>query len=868
MMNDVPPKPVLLSEYKPPNWLVTDVHLTFRLHPQRTIVISRIEFTPNPESDDRTFELMGEDLSLRWATIDGQDWKPSVKDGKLKAKVPDQAFTWACEVEINPSANTALEGLYLSNGIYCTQCEAEGFRKITFYPDRPDVMAPFTVRIETGQPFKMSNGTLEPGDAPLPVVLSNGNLLAKGEGWAEWHDPWPKPSYLFALVAGDLVAHTGHHKTAEGRDVELNIWVRPGDDNRASYALDALKRSMVWDEQQYGRNYDLDVFNLVAVDDFNAGAMENKGLNIFNSKYVLASPESATDRDYEFIEGIVAHEYFHNWTGNRITCRDWFQLCLKEGLTVFRDQQFSGDMRSHAVKRIDDVLMLRGRQFREDNGPLAHAVRPESYGEINNFYTATVYEKGAEVIGMLKAMVGDDAYAKALELYFDRHDGQAATIEDWLRVFEDATGQDLGQFSRWYSQAGTPRVTVSDTYEDGTYTLNISQHTPPTPDQPDKKPQVIPIALGLLSDTGEEVRATETLVLSDDAQSFQFHGLNSKPVPSLLRGFSAPVILERETSTEERLLLLAHDTDPFNRWEAGRQLAKDQLVLMVTLGAPAEPRFLDALESVASDDALDPAFRAFTLGLPSEDDIAQTLFEGGRTPDPTTIHSARETLADTVASHLGKVCEKIYDQMRVAGPYSPDSKAAGKRALRLTALGLLTRADGTDRAEALFAEADNMTESLGALSALLGAEAGEAELNVFYDRWKSDPNVLDKWFALQAGRAKPDKAVEVVEALAKHPDFNWKTPNRFRSLIGAFAGNTAGFHHSSGRGYELLANWLIKLDPVNPQTAARLATVFETWRRYDGDRQGQINDVLTRIKDTSGLSRDMGEIIDRILHGK
>ncbi len=572
--------------------------------------------------------------------------------------MPDTPFVWEAEVEIDPAANTALEGLYMSNGMYCTQCEAQGFRKITYYPDRPDVMAPFTVRIE--------------GD--VPVLLSNGNPGASGPGWAEWHDPWPKPAYLFALVAGDLVAHSGSFTTASGREVALNVWVRPGDEGKCAYALDALKRSMRWDETEYGREYDLDVFNIVAVDDFNMGAMENKGLNVFNSKYVLASPDTATDMDFERIESIVAHEYFHNWTGNRITCRDWFQLCLKEGLTVFRDQQFTGDQRSHAVKRIEDVLQLRARQFREDNGPLAHPVRPASFVEINNFYTATVYEKGAELIGMLRQLVGADGYARALDLYFDRHDGDAATIEDWLKVFEDATGRDLSQFARWYAQAGTPRLRVEEDFKDGIYTLHFEQKTPSTPGQDQKQPQVIPIAVGLLNPNGDEVVPTTILEMTDDRQSFSFSGLATRPVPSILRNFSAPVILERPSTAEERAFLLAHDTDPFNKWEAGRQLAKDVLTAMVRDGSQPGPAYLDALERVARDDTLDPAFRALALRLPSEDDMAQTLCDAGMTPDPGRIHEAREKVADALAYHLRAILPAIYEDMNLPGPYSPDPK--------------------------------------------------------------------------------------------------------------------------------------------------------------------------------------------------
>ncbi len=848
-MKDTAPTTVHLADYAPPAWLVEDVHLTFRLHPTATRVLSRIRFRPNPDSTDRRFFLHGEGLETLSARIDGADADRREVEGGIVAEVPDHAFTWEAEVEIAPERNTALEGLYMSNGMYCTQCEAEGFRKITWYPDRPDVMAPFTVRIESD----------------LPVLLSNGNPGARSDGAAEWTDPWPKPAYLFALVAGDLVAHSDRFVTASGREVALNVYVRPGDEGRCFYAMDALKRSMRWDEEVYGREYDLDVFNIVAVDDFNMGAMENKGLNVFNSKYVLASPETATDRDFEAIEAIVAHEYFHNWTGNRITCRDWFQLCLKEGLTVFRDQQFSGDQRSHAVKRIEDVLQLRARQFREDGGPLAHPVRPASFVEINNFYTATVYEKGAEVIRMLRTLVGDDGYGRALDLYFDRHDGEAATIEDWLRVFEDATGRDLSQFARWYSQAGTPRLSVSDDFADGTYTLHVEQVTPPTPGQPDKAPLVIPIAVGLLNPNGDEVVPTTVLEMTEARQSFHFDGLAARPVPSLLRGFSAPVILERPTTPEERAFLLAHDTDPFNKWEAGRQLGREVLAAMVTGDAAPGPDYLGALERVARDDGLDPAFRALALRLPSEDDMAQSLADAGRTPDPVAIHLARERLGDAVARALAGILPGIYDAMDLPGPYSPDPKAAGCRALRLTALSLLTRLDGGDRAESLYFAADNMTEELGALACLLRAGRGGAPSERFYRRWSADRLVIDKWFALQIAEAAPDAAPEVARTLTGHPDFDWRNPNRFRAVIGVLGAHPAGFHHPSGDGYALVADWLIRLDPLNPQTTARMTTAFETWRRYDADRQGMMRHALQRIGAAEGVSRDTAEMVDRIL---
>jgi len=846
---------IRLAEYTPPAYLADSVELHFKLHPNATRVISRITFSRNPQGPGGALTLDGQQLKLIRASVDGTPLNGDDLDlsdsGLTVRKDLPGAFTWEAEVEISPDSNTALEGLYMSKGMYCTQCEAEGFRKITYFPDRPDVMARFTVRIE----------------CDAPVLLSNGNQVENTHGYAEWRDPWPKPSYLFALVAGDLVSHDDRFITASGREVDLRIWVRRGDEDRCAYAMDALKRSMRWDEEVYGREYDLDLFQIVAVDDFNMGAMENKGLNIFNSKYVLASPETATDQDYEHIEGIIAHEYFHNWTGNRITCRDWFQLSLKEGLTVFRDRQFSGDMRSHAVKRINDVLQLRTRQFREDNGPLSHPVRPESYIEINNFYTATVYEKGAEVIGMLRRVVGADAYRRALDLYFERHDGEAATIENWIRVFEDVTGRDLSQFMRWYTQAGTPRITVSETFADQTYTLTLSQTTPPTPGQETKEPQVIPVAVGLLDPKGEEAVPTTILEMTENRQSFVFEGFSAKPVPSLLRGFSAPVIVERSATPEERAFLLAHDTDPFNKWEAGRALAKDVLTRMVTDGALPGPIYLDALRSVARNESLDPAFRSHSLRLPSEDDMAQSFHDSGQTPDPDAIHEARKRLLKILAEHLTADLPLLYREMEVPGPYTPDPKAAGRRALRLTALSLLSRLDGGTAAGKLYRDADNMTEQLGALSCLLEIGAGIPEVAAFYAQWKHDRLVIDKWFAMQVIHASPQEAAATARALCDHRDFDWKNPNRFRSVLGALSMNASGFHHHSGAGYDLLAEWLIRLDPVNPQTAARMTTAFETWRRYDADRQALSRNALQRIAATGKLSFDTSEMVGRILKG-
>ncbi|MFN4158157.1 MAG: aminopeptidase N [Gemmobacter sp.] len=843
--------PVHLSDYRPYPYAVTGVELTFRLHPTATRVIARIGFAPGP-GGRADLRLDGEGPRLVSLAVEGRalDVVPDATGVTIPADLlPDGPFTLETEVEIAPEGNTALEGLYMSNGMYCTQCEAEGFRRITFYPDRPDVMAPFRVRIE----------------ADLPVLLSNGNPAGQGAGWAEWHDPWPKPAYLFALVAGNLIAHRGAFTTASGRHVDLNIWVRPGDEGRCAYAMDSLIRSMRWDEAAYGREYDLDVFNIVAVDDFNMGAMENKGLNIFNSKYVLALPETATDEDFARIESIVAHEYFHNWTGNRITCRDWFQLCLKEGLTVFRDQEFTADMRSGPVKRIEDVLTLRARQFREDAGPLAHPVRPEAYVEINNFYTATVYEKGAEVIGMLKRLVGDDGYRRALDLYFARHDGQACTIEDWLAVFEDATGRDLAQFSLWYAQAGTPRLHVAEAWEAGRYTLTFRQENPPTPGQPEKAAKVIPVAVGLLNPNGDEVMPTRVLEVNETEQSFTFDGLSARPVPSILRGFSAPVNLDRAASPEERAFLLAHDTDPFNKWEAGRTLAKEVLARMICDGAAPGPAWLDALAAVAFDDSLDPAFRALALRLPGEDDLAQTLHEAGHVPDPAAIHAARHKAAEAVARRLSPGLPALVEALREPGPFTPEARGAGRRALRLTALGFMARLDGGTSAEAAFRAADNMTEEQGALAILLDIGRGQEELGLFEARWGRDRLVMDKWFGLQVICAAPDAVAGVVGRLTARPDFDWKNPNRFRSVIGALSANHAGFHHASGASYRLLADWLIRLDPLNPQTAARMSTAFDTWARYDADRQGMIRGELHRILATPGLSRDLAEMAGRML---
>ena len=847
------PAPTRLADYAAPTHLVESVDLTFRLAPTATRVIARIRFVPNPaRPGPHPLRLDGEGLRLISAAIDGQvlTLTSDATGLTLPAQsLPKAGFEWLSEVEIAPAANTALEGLYMSNGMYCTQCEAEGFRKITFYPDRPDVMAPFRVRIE--------------GDAP--VLLSNGNPVAAGPGWAEWDDPWPKPAYLFALVAGDLVAHRDHFTTASGRGVDLAIWVRPGDETRCDWAMDALKRSMRWDETEYGREYDLDVFNIVAVDDFNMGAMENKGLNIFNARYVLASAETATDDDFANIERIIAHEYFHNWTGNRITCRDWFQLCLKEGLTVYRDQQFMADQRSAAVKRIEDVALLRARQFREDQGPLAHPVRPSEYIEINNFYTATIYEKGAELIGMLRALVGPEGYRAALDLYFARHDGQACTIEDWLAVFHDATGRDLSQFARWYAQAGTPRLRMTEDWQDGTLQVHLVQDTPATPGQPHKAPLHIPIALGLIGPNGDEVMPTCVLEMTQAAQTFRFEDLGARPVVSILRGFSAPVGLERDLDATTAAFLFAHDTDPVSRWDAGRTLGRMTLLAMIRDGHAAPSDWVEAAARVALDASADPAFRALCLRLPSDDDLAEALHRDGTTPDPDAIFAARRVLETALAQRLQSQMDTIAASVATPGPYAPDGASAGRRALALGVLRLRTRIDGGAAAGTAFGQAACMSETTGALGCLIEAGKGQVALDAFAQRWGHDALVMDKWRALQVAHAAPDDAASTAACLLGAPGFDWKNPNRFRSVLGALVAHHAGFHQASGAGYRLLADWLLRLDPLNPQTAARMSTAFDTRKRYDAARQALMQAQLQRIAATPGLSRDLSEMVGRML---
>jgi aminopeptidase N len=877
MRSDVTPV-VRLEDYRPPAWLIDTVDLEFRLHPSRTNVRSLLRIRPNPAAAREELALEGDELSLKSIALDGVRLDPAryvaTPSGLTLVGTPDGAFTLTIETELDPGANSKLMGLYRSNGIYCTQCEADGFRRITYFLDRPDVMSVYTVLIEADR-------------EEAPILLGNGNLMGAGDApgqtnrhFALWHDPHPKPAYLFALVAGSLEAVKRGYVTADGRPVELAVWVEPGKGPRAAYALDALERCMRWDEQVYGRNYDLDVFNVVAVSHFNMGAMENKGLNIFNDKYVLADPETATDQDYAAIEAIIAHEYFHNWTGNRITCRDWFQLCLKEGLTVYRDQEFSSDMRSRAVKRIADVRTLRAAQFSEDSGPLAHPVRPRAYKEINNFYTPTVYEKGAELIRMLRLILGPKDFDAGMQLYFDRCDGTAATIEQFLACFADASGKDLAHFAQWYEQAGTPHLVASGRYDAQAqiYTLDLAQSTPPTPGQPKKQALVIPIAFGLVGEKGEIEASSDgaqpgLIILDKPSMSVTFAGVPEKPTPSLLRGFSAPVRLELDLSDGELLALAIRDSDPFNRWQALQTVALRTLKRNVeAIRAGEQPgvttALIEALGTFLRGPALaDPAFAAQVMALPSEGDIAREI---GIDVDPDAVLAARRHLRRSIGRSLRDDLLSLHAALAPAGSYSPDAAAAGRRALRQEVLGFLIAGDG-EKGAALamdaFHSADNLTARLGALAALCQVATPDREtaLEAFGARYAGEPLVLDKWFALQASIPE-DGALARVRNLMSHAAFDMGNPNRARALIGGFAsGNPSQFNRADGEGYDFLVEAALRLDARNPQVAARLLGAFKTWRMLEPGRRAAAEAALKRVERHGSLSRDAADIVERAL---
>ncbi len=883
-MADQAPTPVLLKDYRVPDFLVDDVDLVLDLREDGATVSARLAVRRNPAAGrPPDLVLDGVGLDLRALALDGEplgDNRYTLDAETLTVRdVPDR-FVLDTVAVIEPHRNTALNGLYVSGGNFVTQCEAEGFRRITCFPDRPDVLSRYTTTIVADR-------------ARYPVLLANGNPVDRGEAlagrhWAKWRDPVPKPSYLFAIVAGSLAAHEDVFVTRSGRRVPLTIYVRHEDLDQCDHAMAALKAAMAWDEETYGLEYDLDVFNIVAVPDFNMGAMENKGLNVFNTALLLARPDTATDADYQRIEGVVAHEYFHNWTGNRITCRDWFQLSLKEGLTVFRDQQFQARRGSAAVKRIQDVRRLRASQFPEDGGPMAHPVRPESYIEINNFYTPTVYEKGAEVIRMMHTLLGPGRFRAGMDLYVRRHDLQAVTCEDFVRAMEDASGVDLGQFRRWYGQAGTPHLAVSDTYDPNTqtYVLVVRQYTPATPGQPVKEPMHLPLAVGLLDRHGNDMpcrlegeaepfAGTRVLEVREARQTFQFTDVPERPIPSLLRGFSAPVKLKPQPRYRLKFLF-AHDTDPFARWEAGQQLAIQLLLDMVRAFRHGEalaldPEFVGAfgtlLEEACADDDVDKAFMAEAMTLPLPDVLADQMMRVDVEAIQAALDGARRQLS---AAHRAALLA-CYHAHGNDGPHRIDAEAMGWRALKNVCLDLLAAREEDEEALALTVrqarEGANMTDVLAALTVLSHRDRPERDtaFDAFYARWQDQPTVIDKWFTLQARSRLPD-TLERVRALLGHPAFDLKVPNRARALIGAFAlGNPLRFHAPDGGGYAFLTEQVLELDRLNPQLAARLVAPLGRWRRHDENRQALMKGSLTRILDTPGLSRDVFEIASKSL---
>lgn len=875
------PKTIRLSEYKVPAYLVGTVDLRFELFDDGARVHSTLAVRRNPESAEVSAPLAldGDSLKLERVAVNGEGLSSGAYEETgeqlVIAEVPAE-FELVIVTWIEPQNNTRLEGLYKSSGMFCTQCEAEGFRCITYFPDRPDVMARYRTRIEADK-------------GACPVLLSNGNPVEQGDleygrHFVTWEDPFPKPSYLFALVAGDLVEKQDAFTTCSGRDIDLRIYVEPRNAEKTQHAMDSLKRSMRWDEETYGREYDLDIFMIVAVDDFNMGAMENKGLNIFNSSCVLASQETATDLAFQRIESIVAHEYFHNWSGNRVTCRDWFQLSLKEGFTVFRDAAFSADMGSPTVKRIEDVTLLRTAQFAEDAGPMAHPVRPTSYMEITNFYTLTIYEKGEEVVRMIHTLLGPELFRKGSDLYFERHDGQAVTTDDFVKAMEDASGRDLTQFRLWYEQAGTPVLKVSDDYdnEQGIYRLTVQQSIPDTPGQTDKRPQHIPFALGLLGSGGEALPLSlesyqdaanapdeRVLELTQASHTFEFHGLVQKPVPSLLRHFSAPVRVVYPWSREQLVFLMSHDPDGFNRWDAGQRLAVDVIQSLVgsSDGSEIEPRLVEAYRALLGDSTLDQALVAKMLQLPSE----AYLIELADSPDVAAIHRARDRVLNQIATSLREELVECYHRNSDVGTYEVTPESVARRSLRNTALAWLLMINdetGRDLALAQLGNADNMTDRMGALRALVNsdyaAERSQA-LTDFYERFQDDPQVVEQWFSVQASSDRAGQLPQ-IHALLGHPAFDWKNPNKIRSVVGVFAGqNLAAFHNPDGSGYEFLADQVCRLDDSNPQIAARLVTPLTRWQKFAPTYSSLMQSALERIRDKSGLSADLYEVVHKSL---
>ncbi|WP_322107083.1 aminopeptidase N [Paraburkholderia sp. J41] len=895
MSDTATPTVIRREDYAPPAFLIDTVDLEFDLVPERTIVKSTLRVRRNPEARHAAnLDLMGEQLEFIGAALDGTPYEHvrAHEHGLTVLNVPD-TFTLTLTGACDPAANTTLSGLYVSSGNFFTQCEAEGFRRITWFLDRPDVMSTYTV-------------TLRADKTQYPVLLSNGNLVEEGElpggrHFAKWEDPFRKPCYLFALVAGKLVALEERIQSGSGKEKLLQVWVEPHDLDKTRHAMDSLIHSIRWDEQRFGLELDLDRFMIVAVSDFNMGAMENKGLNIFNTKYVLANPETATDVDFANIEAVVGHEYFHNWTGNRVTCRDWFQLSLKEGLTVFRDQEFSAAMSggdeneaARATKRIEDVRVLRQMQFAEDAGPMAHPVRPESYVEINNFYTMTVYEKGSEVVRMYQTLLGRDGFRKGMDLYFQRHDGQAVTCDDFRRAMADANGRDLAQFERWYSQAGTPRITVTTHYDEAAHTYGVTlaqdyASGSPAARETQKGPLHIPFAIGLIGANGADLPlrlegeagaqgTTRVLEFTETQQTFTFADIAERPLPSLLRNFSAPVIVDYDYGNDDLAFLLAHDSDPFNRWEAGQRLATRELLALAARAAAGQPlhmsnALVEAFSRVLTDESLSPSFRELALMLPSETYLAEQMNES----DPAAVHAARQFVRKQLATALKADWLAAYERHLTPGPYEPTPEAAGRRGLKNLALSYLSELD--DPAEALrlaksqYDAANNMTDRAAALSALLNAQAAagsdvaRAALEDFYARFEKEPLVIDKWFSLQAmqrGTAQRP-TIDTVRALMRHAAFNIKNPNRARSLIFSFcAANPAQFHAADGSGYAFWADQVIALDALNPQVAARLARTLELWRRFTPALRDKMRAALERVA-AEAKSRDVREIVEKAL---
>ena len=877
-MREHSPKAIYLKDYTPPEYLVETIDLFFELEEDTTRVTSRLLLRRNPDAGGGAkLELNGEALELESVKLNGHALEPAqyrlTPETLTLPGPPDRPFELEIVTRIHPKTNTALEGLYLSNGMFCTQCEAQGFRKITYFPDRPDVMARYTT-------------TLVADRARFPVLLSNGNPIASGElrngrHWVKWEDPFKKPSYLFALVAGQLENLEDRFVTASGREVKLQIFVEKHDLDKCAHAMNSLKLAMRWDEEEYGREYDLDHYMIVAVSHFNMGAMENKGLNIFNTKYVLARPDTATDYDYEHIEGVIAHEYFHNWTGNRITCRDWFQLSLKEGLTVFRDQEFSGSRISRAVRRIDSINLLRTRQFAEDSGPLAHPVRPESYIEINNFYTLTVYEKGAEVVRMLRTLLGAAGFRKGADLYFERHDGQAVTCDDFLRCMEDTNDIDLERFRRWYRQAGTPELRLESRYDEEARTLELTvfQSCPPTPGQPHKEPLHIPFGLGLLAPDGAEIPVrlegeepsaavhTRILPLLEREERFRLVDVPARPILSPLRGFSAPVRIQQQRAYDELAFLYSHDPDTFNRWDAGQQLASQVMLGLVAdfrSGkplAPLEPYLIAAFRKLLQGEWEDLSYLSLLLTLPSEEYVSASL----NPIDPDAVHAARLHAQRELAVRLEEEFQRLYRDCEVEESGSFDAGAVGRRRLKNTCLAYLSALEQGEvyrLASRQFETACNMTDQIGALGAIVNSHHPYKEdyLDRFYRQWREEALVIDKWFVLQATCPLPG-TLERVRRLLEHPAFDLKTPNRVRSLIGAFAqSNQVNFHAEDGAGYAFLADHVLLLNEINPQIAARMLTALTPWRRHDENRRNLIRDQLQRITAVEEISRDVYEV--------